>query len=174
MSHTPLKITALLNEVINEAGDLKNITPYDFTQESKYNYIFYTDDNEKVNVGFEVMDDYYIKFLTFPPSAQEDKADGVYNIGFDINGNTTQYKKTGISYFYRIMKTVSVIILDFLKQNPNSILTIVGEGKRGEIGDNQKSRYYLQSTLQNLPPGYRIGNIKYGPVKGIYVGPIYK
>jgi hypothetical protein len=50
MSHTPLKIVKLLNEVINEIGDLKNVNPYDFEQQSKYNYVFYTDDNIKVEV----------------------------------------------------------------------------------------------------------------------------
>lgn len=174
MSHTPLKIVKLLNEVINEIGDLKNVNPYDFEQQSKYNYVFYTDDNIKVEVNFEVLDELSLKFLKFPPVAQKDKADGVYNVGFDVGGSTTQYKKTDITYFYKIIKTVSVIILDFLKQNPNSILTIVGEGKKGEIGDTQKSRYYLQSALQNLPSGYRIGEVGYGSSKGIYVGPVYK
>jgi hypothetical protein len=50
----------------------------------------------------------------------------------------------------------------------------VYEGKKGEIGDAQKSRYYLQSALQNLPSGYRIGEVGYGSSKGIYVGPVYK
>ena len=174
MSHTPLKIVKLLNEVINEIGDLKNVNPYDFDQESKYNYVFYTDDNIKVEVDFEILDELSLKFLKFPPAAQTDKADRIYNVSYTVGGVSTQYKKTDISYFYKIIKTVSAILLDFLKQNPNSILTIVGEGKKGEIGDAQKSRYYLQSALQNLPSGYRIGEVSYGSSKGIYVGPVYK
>jgi hypothetical protein len=66
MSHTPLKIVKLLNEVINEIGDLKNVNPYDFDQESKYNYVFYTDDNIKVEVDFEILDELSLKFLKFP------------------------------------------------------------------------------------------------------------
>ena len=52
------------------------------------------------------------------------------------------------------------------------IIYIMEQSKAEE--EQKKSRYYLQSALQNLPSGYRIGEVGYGSSKVIYVGPVYK
>ena len=84
--------------------------------------------------------------------------DGKYEMGFTINDKDTQAFKAPISYYLRIIKTISLIITKFIhKTNPESI-RLKGMDKENVYKPGQKDRIYFSFMQQEGPKlGYRVG-----------------
>ena len=57
----------------------------------------------------------------------------MYNVGFLVGGEDTQFEKTNLSILMRILKTVMDISLDLIKKYPNdTIFTFFATSKTGK------------------------------------------
>jgi hypothetical protein len=83
--------------------------------------------------------------------------DNKYEMGFTINGRDTQAFKAPISYYLRIIKTVTLIITKFIhKINPEAI-RLRGMDKENVYKPGQKDRIYFSFMQQEGPKlGYRV------------------
>ena len=102
---TLLEIRTQYLRILQEVGDLENITPYPYKNNS-----FTTEENWKVKVDFDV-----IPFAEFEQLNIPAKRRNTYNVSYDVNGDQSQYKKTTYKQLIRILKTVSDIVVDFVK-----------------------------------------------------------
>lgn len=165
MSRT-IKLKALLYEVISEVGDIENIDSYSFTKNSNQTYEFETEQGDKVKVIFLVAPLSILKI-------KDPLVDKFINIGFTISGSETQLKKTTYSYLIKILKTITDVIVDYLKTNHPKYLFLSATNKSDEKSmiefDNQKSRLYQAIMIKNINklPEYN-GKWKYKILDNVY------
>jgi hypothetical protein len=91
--------------ILHEVGDLENVEAYPYENNN-----FTTDENWKVKVDFDV-----VPFTEFEQLNLPTKRGNTYNVSYDVNGEQSQYKKTTYKQLIRILKTVSDIVVDFVK-----------------------------------------------------------
>jgi hypothetical protein len=91
--------------ILQEVGDLENIEPYPYKDNS-----FITEENWKVKVEFDVVPFAEFEYLHLPT-----KRRNTYNVSYDINGDQSQYKKTTYKKLIKILKTISDIVIEFIK-----------------------------------------------------------
>ena len=172
-----IKLMNLLYEALNEIGDLQNITPYEYKKINSLNYIFYANINgEKVNVKvwFENIE-YAIPYLKvnsqiYNNNLKKYSQDGIYNMGFSVNQETSQYGKTSLREYFPILKTISNIAFEFIDNRDPFAITVFGEDKKGTGGiDPQKTLLYFKLLSSNLPKKYRLDNIEYQSKKGYII-----
>ena len=155
----------ILNEVLNEVGDLKNIQsyPYSLTNNGGEFEIEFDGISTKTTVGFDKWPDTMKKYFSFPPIVDiENKT--IINIGFTIGGSDSQFQITNISLLLKVIKTVGDIIIDsihkFDKLNP--VFALFASDKKGVgFNDSQKMGFYKLVLSQNIPTGWRIGEGTY-------------
>jgi hypothetical protein len=153
-------LISILNEVlIKEIGEA-NIPPLKWTRVSPIRYKFLADINdytEVVTVDFEQIEDDISKQFLFPPKYKN--LNKIYNVGYNISGDETQYTKTDLKTLLTILSTVTDIVKDFIQKQPIDGLFIKGNSK--QIGDSdisKKSNIYkafIQKQLQQIP-GYGV------------------
>jgi hypothetical protein len=165
-------------EDVNEVGDLKNIKSYSYTKLNSLNYVFYANINgEKASVivHFQNIEDEIEDFILtskIDNNLKKYSQDGIYNMGFSINKETSQYAKTSLTEYFPILKTISNIVFAFIDSRGPVGITFFGENKKGNGGiDPQKTLLYFKLLSSNLPDGYLLDNIEYQN-KGGYI--IYK
>lgn len=171
------KLLTLLSEIITEVGDLQNIQSYQWTKKSDISYDFdviYGDDTLRGNVMLSKLSDEERSLMKFNPVVQPEKADSIFNIGYTIQGTSSQHIVTNFKVLIRILKTVSDIIEHQIQSFPNSIFTIFEESKTDKVEPAQKSKLYQAIMTQNMLPGYRGSEVKYFNMKGYSISPIYK
>ena len=158
------KLIPIYEQIINEVGDLKNIKPFPINGENfavEYN-------NEKLRgkVSFTQAN---IEMFELPPIAE--KWDEAYNIGYSIEGFGSQYLKGNLKLLLKILKTVSIIISNYIKQNPDNLYLIFAESKYGmEYEDPQKLLIYGEILKKHLPNQFRMGETNFaGIAKGIFI-----
>jgi hypothetical protein len=163
MSLLSLKI--LLEEVINEIGDFKNINSYEFKSLNNNEYIFNVGD-DKVNVYFEKMDPNQIQAMNEFLDKDFFK-ENIYNVVYDIEGVQSQFTKSNYSILVKILKTVTDIIVDFIDNNDVSFLTFYSMDKTGQTmfkTDPQKTKLNKIIITQNMNklPGWKYRDINLG------------
>ena len=153
----------LLQEVVNEAGDLRGITPYDLTGKDE----FITDSNKKVTVKFDLisltelysMANVPPKFsLTIRGSKTEEKP--IYNLTFLVENEELQATRTTLKEYYRIIKTVFIIAEDFIKTKSPFALCVFTTPKIKDGDMTQKYAFYEMINSQNLPQGYTADEVQ--------------
>lgn len=171
MSTNLIKITKLLKEVLNEVGDLANIKPLEY---DKGNYTFkvpFKGQEYRGKVNLTYIDKQGLGLYKIPPVVNLDKIDKGYNIGYSIEGVSSQYLKSDTKLLLAILKTVSILAGDFIFKHPDAIYFIFAESKTG-IGfdENQKLGLYKQILGQNVPQGFRIGEASMaGIAQGLFI-----
>tara|TARA_Y100000385_G_scaffold248717_1_gene269618 strand:+ start:2294 stop:2806 length:513 start_codon:yes stop_codon:yes gene_type:complete len=166
-----IKILELLSEVLNEVGDLSKIPPYDFTIKSTGGS--FVVDGLQGSVNISKWPQSLNKKFKFPPVVEVGERP-LYNIGYSIEEEGSQFIKTNYKTLIKILKTVSLILKHHMSKldSENPIYTIFSEGKEG-VGfeDHQKMLIYKEILSKNTPSGYRIGIAKYDlmDIKFIYI-----
>ena len=163
-----IKLAILLNEVLNEFGDLKGIEPVKWQRVSN-RYLFQVDNN-KVECSFSPWTSQELVDVIIPSVDDETFQDTVvkkralllnsYNLGFTVNGRSDQAKKTDVQTFLVILSTIVKIAKDFIETNNPLILTIFSSSKFGGISnDKQKDLIYREISRQHLPSNYYLRDI---------------
>lgn len=167
-----IELFELLSEIINEVGDLSNIEPYQFSLKDSGGD-FKTEEGYRVNVSLTKWPSDLYKNFIFPPIV-EIEGKNIYNIGYSIEGESSQFIKSNYKTLIKILKTVSLIVKHHIERldSQTPIYTLFAEGKRGKgHEDKQKTLIYKEILSNNIPTGYRIGFGDYTPlnVKFIYI-----
>ena len=151
--------------ILQEVGDLENVEPYPYENNS-----FTTDENWKVKVDFDV-----IPFTLFDQLNLPTKRRATYNVSYDVNGEQSQYSKTTYKQLIRILKTVSNIIIDFVKDKDTvEALGFLAANKDPQKlithTDSQKSAIYkaiIVKSISKLGSEWKLREVEIG-------GPEYK
>jgi hypothetical protein len=156
-----LSLIGMIHECLNEVFDFNNIENYDY---NIYNNavnnnltligLFKLDDGEAVKVFAEKIN---INKVSVPPIINIKNVE-VINIVYFINDITTQYKKSDLRILFKILKTVSLIIKDFVEKHEkeNILYVLHGEPKTDfEFTDKQKNEMYKMVLGKQLPSYYR-------------------
>jgi hypothetical protein len=146
--------------ILQEVGDLENVEPYPYENNS-----FTTDEGWKVKVDFDI-----IPFSAFEQLNLPTKRRNTYNVGYHINGEQSQYKKTTYKQLIRILKTVSNIIIDFIKNKDTvEVLVFLAANKDPQKlithTDPQKSAIYkviIVKSISKLGLGWKLRDIEIG------------
>jgi hypothetical protein len=182
-----LDLMQIIKEMVTEIGDLENIEPYPYSvskisntyDESEdtpsftvnnYEGRFIADINGE-SVGVLVWVDHLhsseVGDLDIAPVFSRDGE--VYHIGFQVGGKDSQYTKTDMRSYSRILKTVADILAEVVLENDlatrkKNLYLMASSSKEGVRGtDDAKLRYYRAILNYNILPGYRMG-------EGIYMG----
>lgn len=161
---------SLISEIINEVGDLKNITSYPYTTHKRgMNYICrfkaeVNGVNQDITVSIELSNPSFKDNLILPPVFEKDG--DLYNISFNVNGIDAQFAKTNLSLYLKILKTVTEITSDIISETDvnslNNIYMLGSVSKEGITGKNDtKLKYYRAILNSNLPSGYRMAEGKF-------------
>lgn len=151
-----------LIEKIEEAFDFNNIEIGKIQKFSNTSYYFeiIIDENET---------DVYVDFIPTKPERVKlfpliQNADTIYNVAFSIGdeGITTQYQKTNIKTYLKILKTVSSCVKIFISDNNPDVLIFRATGKRDKDDiDLQKMNIYRAICDKHLPNNYSIENTSF-------------
>lgn len=174
MSTRAYKLLTLLRENLLEVGDLQNISSYSEVKTiSDSEYQFYSEDGSTVNVNFEKITPAYTQLIKSPPIIDKKNIKEYYNLGYSVDNQDTQAKKSTIKELLRIMKTISEIVNEWLVKNRNCAILILETNKKhpNKVGFGQKSLLYQAVISKNLPGGYLGREVKFAGTDGILIGP---
>lgn len=175
MKFKNISLITLLKEVINEVGDLENIHPYDYNLNNdggEFDIILH-DIKTKVKVNITKSPDKLKPEFNFPPIISSNDKE-VYNVGFTVGNEDTQYSKEDYSILVKTIKTVVEIVKNSLNKYPKNIIFVffaaskIGKGHQ----DPQKLKFYKIILQQNLPNGWRIGTSEFIGNEFIFITPI--
>lgn len=82
-----------------------------------------------------------------------------FNVGFDVNGSTKQFKVSSPTHLLRIISTVVLVIKQFIKEQDPDVLLVTGDDKLGVEGRDftgQKNRMYKAYVGNILDDGNHI------------------
>ena len=167
MSTQAFKLIEVYNDLVNEIGDLDNISQLKLTPTSLSTYqgnFDYNGKNYTLNVRLEPIDNLK-KDIQFPPHINYEKANMIINLGFDVDGMNKQAVKTKKTLF-SILKSVLDVAIDYINKNPKDMLLLLPEkkDKRGINGSDedikQKMNLYRVIAKKNLPSTHSFDNIK--------------
>ena len=142
---TLLEMRTQYLRILKEVGDLENIEVYPYKDNS-----FTTDENWVVKVDFDV-----VPFAEFDQLNLPTKRRNTFNVSYDVNGYQSQFKKTTYKQLLRILKTVSDIVKNFIKDNNTlEALTFLAANKNMNKlithTDPQKSAIYKSIIVKNI------------------------
>ena len=137
-----LELKLHLIKIIKESGDLENIDAYPYK-----NNKFETEEGWKVKVIFKEIPEDYSEYFKLPKNT--------INVGYSIEGNQSQHKKTTYSKLIKILKTVSDITIDYVKLNKKiEGLTFFAANKNADKllshTDSQKTAIYKAIVLNRI------------------------
>lgn len=160
MASMSFHLRNLIEEIIlKEIGDSSSKS-YKFKKIrfDKYEFIASLGENikEQVIVDFQNLDinsEFKDKLLQniFIPSNK------MFNVGYNIQGNEFQFRKTDIKVLLRIMSTVVNIVIEFIKESNPDLLYVMGTPrKKGGLDSDKKSTLYQAFVEKQLDkiPGY--------------------
>ena len=145
-------IPILENIILNEIGE-GNLPPLEWKQKNKNEFFFFVDINDRmkrVNVYFELFDDYYKQRL-LPKKYWG--LDNIYNIAFDIDGIDTKYDTTTLKTYLIIMSTIIDMVKNFINDDIDGIYFGVLMGG-GSSKSDKKLNFYesiLYKKLNEFP-----------------------
>lgn len=152
-----IRLKLIYEQILKEVGDLENIKQYSYSSNS-----FTTDQGWKVNVDFRELDKEELFLLKLK---SEYYPGPIFNISFTVEGDETQFSKTNMHEYLKIIKTITEICKDFiLKENPNGLVFFAANKDKEEIfskTDPQKSKFYKAIVVKQLSKiqGWRLINI---------------
>lgn len=157
MKKENIKFTNLIKEIINEVGDLKNISNFNYDL-TKNGGIFYIEDKYRCIVTLNKIPLKLYSSLNLPPILDYENRD-IISVGFSIEGNDEQYLKSNYELLLKTLKTVVNILKDSINRYPyNVIFIFIATSKLGVgFNDSQKMLLYKAILQQNIPTGYRMG-----------------
>ena len=145
-----LKLRILIKEILKneltESFDFDKIIPYEFKIISNEEYSFNLDPKNKITTLFE-------NFQFEPDELEHIKSlndngiwaklpwneSSAYNVEFNIGGETNKAFTTSITIYYRIIKTVFLIVKEFINKN-NPEMLFIGSS-------NDKKQHQFNATI---------------------------
>lgn len=140
-----IKLKLLYEHLLKEVGDFENIKTYSYSNNS-----FTTEQGWRVNVVFQELNNEDLDALNINTQFYPGP---IYTIGFEVEGVQSQFNKTSLHEYLRILKTVTQICSDFLKENDLNGLTFFAANKDESkflTTDPQKSELYKLIVIQQL------------------------
>lgn len=160
MKKQTVELSGLLNEILHEVGDLKNINtlPYELNDNGGTFYFEYEHQKCKCNVMFTTVPKDINRSFVLPPIINSLHKQ-IIAMGYSVEGTDEQYLKTNYRLLLTILKTVVNIINESISKYPqDSIFVAMATSKLGAgFNDPQKIKLYRLIAQQNLPTGYRMG-----------------
>jgi hypothetical protein len=132
-----IKLKIIYEQLLKEVGDLENIKSYPYSNNS-----FSTNLGVRVNVRFQEYDNKDIEALNLNTKYYQAP---IFNVVFDVEGDENQFIKTTLDEYLKIIKTVTEICIDFIKEkNPNGLTFFAASKNRNNLfqTDPQKSKFY--------------------------------
>jgi hypothetical protein len=174
------KLEESINLVMQlEALDFKNIKPYTKTGDS------YETPIGKVGLEVSEMDEEDLENLKFPQIVQQSLQfyqnkpganTTIYNVGYDVEGTTTQYAKTSYKELVKILYTVMIAVKEFIEKEKPFAITLFSTPKDEAVvksnplaDDPQKMNLYKYIVASNLPSGYTIADTTFIRKKGVII-----
>jgi len=148
-----IKLKLLYEQILKEVGDLENIKSYLYSNNS-----FKTNQEWRVDVEFKEFDNKEIEALginiKYYPSP-------IYNVNFNIEGDESQFSKTTLDEYLKIIKTVVEICKDFIEEkHPNGLVFSAASKNPNNLftTDPQKSKFYKVVVIKQLnkTPGWKL------------------
>jgi hypothetical protein len=151
-----IKLKLLYERLLKEVGDFENIKTYPYSNDS-----FVTEQGWRVNVIFQEYNNQDLEDLNINTQFYPGP---IYAIGFEVEGVQSQFNKTSLNEYLKILKTVTQICSDFLKKNDPNGLTFFAANKDDSkflVSDPQKSKLYKLIVTQQLLKNnkYKIVNL---------------
>jgi len=151
-----IKLKITYEQLLKEVGDLENIKSYPYSNNN-----FTTDLGLKANVRFQEYDDKDIEALGLNIEHYQSP---IFNTVFDIEGDENQFTKTTLDKYLKIIKTVTEICIDFIKEkNPNGLTFFSTSKNRNNLfrTDPQKSKFYKVIVTKQISkiPGWGLVNL---------------
>ena len=140
-----IKLKLIYEQLLKEVGDLENIKSYPYTSNS-----FSTDLGLIVNVRFQEYNNDDIEALGLNTKYYQPP---IFNVVFDVEGDENQFTKTTLNEYLKIIKTVTKICEDFIKEkNPNGLTFFAASKNRNNLfkTDPQKSKFYKVIITKQL------------------------
>lgn len=169
MKVSRIELVGLIKEVIGEVGDLKNIIPIELLRKkinvdgrSTALFSLPIEENDMPINGIIRITNIteYLDRVELPPVAAQDV---VYNIGFEIGGEDTQYVKSDYKILLSTLKAVAQFVQEHMQELDTEVTYIIGATDKkfgAHIEDRQKSSLYRAIIGKNLPGGWRAGTGK--------------
>jgi hypothetical protein len=150
---------SLLN-ILNEVGDLEGVEAYPYS-----NNTFTTDQGWQVTVELSVIPFGEFQLLNIPT-----KRPNTINVEYTIEGEQSQYKKTTYKELIKILKTVTDIVLQYVKDNPKTEALVFFAANKDPQNlltktDSQKSALYktiVVKRLSQLGPNWKLKDVEIG------------
>jgi hypothetical protein len=144
-----LTLQKLIQEVIQEVGDLANIEPYRYTYLSNIPAgTFITTEGEEVLMFMEKIDLPEIKIPTIFKQTgrglEEKNQIPIVQIGYTVQELATQARKTNLKELYRILKT----LLNFVNRSIPAVVNKYGEDTLFIIASQSKSTEDFEPSPQ--------------------------
>lgn len=171
MSTNVIKISQLLKELVNEVGDLQNIQPVPYDVSKGTFAVDYLEKQYRGKVQFTRLDKKGLSLIKLPPIVDQTKIQVGYNIGYSIEGISSQAIKGDVKLLLSILKAVSEIVADHIIKQPDAMYFIFAESKvEAGFNDPQKLKLYQHILGHNLPKGFRMGKAEIeGIAEGIFI-----
>lgn len=161
-----IKLKLILEKLASEIGDLNNIESYSYNNNS-----FKTEDGWEVNVYFQLYNDEELGILNL-----KDMLDSsVYNVVYSVEGEQSQYQKSSLKTYFKIIKTVFNIFKDFVKSRKVDGLTFFAASilKRPflSVANSQKNKLYKAIVMNYLKelPNWVMKDIELNNFKGFMI-----
>lgn len=154
VSITLLELKRQADRLIKEIGDLERVEPYSYQQiisaKNVAIYQFKTDEDWTVRVQISTLGQPEFDSLKLPG-----KRENAYNIAYSVEGEQSQYKKTTYSKLIKILKTITYIVLEFVKKYPDAeALIFLAANKDPQKllsnTDSQKSAIYKTIVIKQM------------------------
>ena len=164
-----MKIKTLLEDIVNELGDLKNIKPYEVVPKKlgkEESYRFITEEGDVGFIHFSHLDDEEVDDM----SLEEKYYGNGYEVEYSLNGTYLQSHVESLGELLRIISTVVEAIKIHMEKSNSLLYVVYGARKRNLGGTNQKFNLYKAVVSKHIPPGWEIGETNkslYGP--GFYI-----
>lgn len=171
-----MKLKDLLIDALLEIGDLKGVEPYPMRNISPYGADFKLDNDVHVHIVTNPIIEK--SKLKFDFGEVENYLQDIYNVGFDVGGSQTQFKKTNYLTLLRIIRSVVEVIQYQIKKyasinykgDPLPIYVFFAGGKSDlEAESPQKKKLYQQVILKNLGSDWETGTVNYNGKTGFYI-----
>jgi hypothetical protein len=158
-----IKLKLILEKLVSEVGDLNNIESYSYNDSR-----FRTEEGWEINVYFQLYNDEELEILNL----KDMLGSSVYNIVFSVEGEQSQYQKSSLKTYFKIIKTVFNISKDFVKSRKVDGLTFFAADKKGLFKtDSQKDKLYKAIVMNSLKelPNWIMKDIELDNFKGFMI-----
>lgn len=169
------KLVKLIEEILQEVGDLRNVKPYPFTHNLHYyTGSFITENGDLVSMSVQDISNQLDRKL-IPPSfikkvlglVRTNIFEGsIFQIAYEVEGSSTQYRKVEYGELVRILKTLvdflNIVLDQVIKDHGRDTIFVIGSQAKDTADykpDPQKDALYRSILLKNLPKDFRSAEI---------------